>query len=289
MNYGIVIPNWRAGENICVIADLAVRAEAAGWDGVLLADHLVSPPSAISGVRRPLSFPDPFVLFAAIAARTTKIRLITWVTPVPRRQPWQLARDAATLDRLSRGRLTLGVGLGAEEDFTSFGGTWNPAERAAQTDEALMLMARFWTGQPVSHSGTFYSVSDAVLLPTPCQRPRIPIVAGGMWPNKGFLRRGARWDGIVPAYPGDGDRPGEGARPGPEFYTRELLGEYMKYRGAHQGAGEVFLPLTPSGRSEGYAELCGSLGATWLYANDVRLPLEQLRSVIDEGPGGAAR
>lgn len=111
LNYGIVLPNWEVDGDTEQLVEYGVAAEEAGWDGVFLADHL-----AMGGEAGHPPFPDPWITHAGIAARTDEIRLGTWVTPVPRRQPWQLARDLATLDRLSDGRVILGTGLGRAFD-----------------------------------------------------------------------------------------------------------------------------------------------------------------------------
>lgn len=260
---GLVLPNWKAGDDPGRLVEAAVVAEAAGWDAVLLADHLVfPPPSQIGGDADPTaaaSMPDPIVVLGAIAARTRSIRLGTWIVPVPRRQPWQLARDLATLDRLSGGRVMLGAGLGRRPDHERFGVPWDLPALGRRLDEALLLIDGFWSGTVVEHAGEHYSVDRVSLLPRPHQQPRIPVFIGGLWPNRAFLRRGARWDGIMPHFPGDGVLPGDGTPP--EDHVAQLL---AVYRDLVDEPGEVLLLDRPPGASDGYRDLCADLGVTWL-------------------------
>jgi hypothetical protein len=103
LRYAIHVPTFAEPD---VLVDLAVTAEGQRWDGVLLWDHILG--------SREMTFPivDPWVVLGAIAHATTRIRIGTAITPVPRRRPWKLAREVTTLDRLSHGRAILGVGLG---------------------------------------------------------------------------------------------------------------------------------------------------------------------------------
>lgn len=114
VRHGLVIPNWKAGSDVGRLIQAARAAEEAGWDGVFLADHLIfPPPSEIGRPGVPDAFapmPDPWITLAGIATATRRVALGTWITPVARRHPWQVARDLATLDQLSRGRVILGVG-----------------------------------------------------------------------------------------------------------------------------------------------------------------------------------
>ena len=260
---GIVLANWMVGGDPGVLVDLGVVAEESGWDGVFLADHLIfPPPSTIGGsveTDERWDFPDPWITLAAIASRTERIRLGSWITPVARRQPWQLARDLATLDRLSQGRVIFGAGLGRRPDYETFGQPWDLKMIARRYDEALEVTAGLWSGEPFSYEGEHYTVDDAVLLPTPQQKPRIPVVIGGFWPkNKVFVRRGARWDGIVPHFPGDGVMPGDNTPP--EEHLRALI---EHYRQLSDEPGEIIV-LDPPGRTPEYVDLCEELGVTWL-------------------------
>lgn len=258
---GLVLPNWEAGDDPAALVDAAVVAEEAGWDGVFLADHLIFPPPAQIGERgtsEPAPFPDPWITLAGIATRTTTLRLGTWITPVPRRQPWQLARDVATLDRLSHGRALLGVGLGRRPDYERFGSPWDLGRLGRQADEALQVIDALWRGEPVSMFGEFYRLDEAVVLPVPHTRPRVPILIGGLWPNKAFLRRGARWDGIIPHFPGDGVLPADGVDPAQ--HLRDLV---AAYRELAEEPGEIVV-LDASESSPEYLDACRELGVTWL-------------------------
>lgn len=196
MRFAINLPLFNAFADARAVAALAHEAEDTGWDGFFLWDHLLSEPG----------FPllDPWVTLAAIAMSTQRIRIGPMVTPLPRRRPWKLAREAATLDRLANGRLILGVGLGVDHwrEYSAFGAPEDARTRAAMLDEGLDVLAGLWTGQPFSFSGQHYAVSDVQFLPAPAQSPRIPIWVACTWPNKAPLRRSARWDGVFPIVDG---------------------------------------------------------------------------------------
>src|SRR5687768_11520535 len=106
MRFGLHLPNFGPVGDPATLAGLAADAETAGWDGFFIWDHILGDPSW----RMPMV--DPWVSLAAIATATERIRLGALVTAVPRRRPWQLARETTTLDRLSDGRLIVGVGMG---------------------------------------------------------------------------------------------------------------------------------------------------------------------------------
>ncbi len=134
--------------------------------------------------------------------QTSRIRLGTMVTPLARRRPWKLARETATLDRLSGGRLVLGVGLGIfEQEFEHISEEADPVIRAEMLDEGLEVLAGLWSGEPLSHAGRHYRIETTGFTPTPVQQPRIPVWIAGMWPNKRPFRRAARWDGVFPIDP----------------------------------------------------------------------------------------
>jgi alkanesulfonate monooxygenase SsuD/methylene tetrahydromethanopterin reductase-like flavin-dependent oxidoreductase (luciferase family) len=172
---------------------LAQEAETAGWDGFFIWDVFGGAPDA------PEPVVDPWIALAAIAATTKRIRFGPMVTPLPRRRPWKLAREAASLDHLSGGRLILGVGIGTPpEEFARFGEEPDPRIRAEMLDEGLEVLTGLWSGAPYSFQGRHYQVEETVLLPRPIQQPRIPIWVGGTWPRKPPFRRAARWDGVFP-------------------------------------------------------------------------------------------
>ncbi len=199
MNYGLSLPNGGAWGNVRVFAELAALAEDAGWDGVFLEDYIVWQSN------QSVPTHDPWIMLAAMAMQTERIRLGTNVTPLARRRPWKLSREAVSLDHLSDGRLILGVGLGdtgesvsADISFTHFGEMIDARERASMLDEALDVLVGLWGGEPFSYDGDYYQVKEVTFLPRPIQKPRIPIWIGGGFPLKGPMRRAARWDGACP-------------------------------------------------------------------------------------------
>lgn len=193
MKYGLSLPQFDAFGDIHRLADLAQEAEQVGWDGFFIWDHIL-----FDDLWRQVV--DPWVAMAAIAMQTKKIRLGPMVTPLARRRPWKLAREAVSIDHLSNGRLIMGVGLGAPEqwEFSFFGEETDAKTRARKLDESLEILQGLFSGEPFGYQGEFYNLEEMVFLPKPVQEPGIPIWVGGTWPNKRPIRRAARFDGYFP-------------------------------------------------------------------------------------------
>jgi alkanesulfonate monooxygenase SsuD/methylene tetrahydromethanopterin reductase-like flavin-dependent oxidoreductase (luciferase family) len=232
-----------------VLVELAVAAESRGWDGVFLWDHIVHRPpvSAVS---------DPWVVLSAIAARTEHLRLGPMVTPLSRRRVQKLARETVTLDHLSRGRLTLGVGLGSSNtaELEPFGEVSDPRERARLLDERLGRLAELWAGG---------------FQPPPVQQPRIPVWVAGRWPKRRPLARALQWDGFFPI-----------ELPGPAALA-ELADEIGGRRPADAGPFDLVVEIDPGEDAVAWARA----GATWVLTGFDRQPsLEAVRAAIDAGP-----
>ena len=183
------------------LAELAHEAEVAGWDGFFIWDHLQTEPG--------MAVADPWVVLSAIAMATERIRIGALITPLPRRRPWKVARETATLDRLSKGRLIVGVGIGGDwwGEYSAFGEDPGDKLHGEMLDEGLDVLTGLWGGEPFSYAGKHYTVCEAQFLPTPAQSPRIPIWVAGIWPRKAPMRRAARWDGLCPLVAGDANSP----------------------------------------------------------------------------------
>ncbi len=195
MRHAIYLPPFGSFGDVHQLVELAVAAEGAGWDGFFLWDHI--------RYEVPVPLADAWVTLAAIASSTSTIRLGPLVTPLPRRRPWKVAREAVTLDHLSGGRLVLGVGLGIDYwgEFSSFAAEpGDDAERARLLDDGIEIVSRLWSGQRTSYRGDRLWVEDAQFLPRPVQRPSIPIWSAALWPaaRPGPVRRAARCDGMMP-------------------------------------------------------------------------------------------
>jgi alkanesulfonate monooxygenase SsuD/methylene tetrahydromethanopterin reductase-like flavin-dependent oxidoreductase (luciferase family) len=195
VRFAIGVPNVREYGDPLLLVELARSAEEAGWDGFFLWDHLV-----YRGAREPVA--DPWTTIAAIALETRSIRLGVCMAVLARRRPWKVARETATLDVLTGGRLVFGASLGSlgTEEFEAFGEDPDPRIRAEKLDEGLEIIAGLWTGEPFSFRGRHYRVDEVAFRPTPVQRPRIPIWVAGRWPSRGPFQRAARWDGVFPTH-----------------------------------------------------------------------------------------
>lgn len=193
MKFGLSIPQFEAFGDVRRLAELAVTAEKAGWDGFFIWDHML-----FDDLWHPVV--DPWIALAAIAMSTEQIIIGPMITPLARRRPWKVARESVTLDHLSKGRLVLGVGLGSPGnwEFGFFGEETEAKIRAQKLDEGLEILLGLWSGEPFSYQGQHYQLQQMRFLPKPIQQPRIPIWVGGTWPNKAPFRRAARYDGVFP-------------------------------------------------------------------------------------------
>lgn len=202
MKIGVVFPQTEFGNDPAAVRDYAQTAEGLGFSHVLAYDHVLGAnPDRPGGWRGPYTyqnpFYDPFVLFSYMAAVTDTLEFATGILILPQRKTAVVAKQAATLDVLSNGRLRLGVGIG-----------WNKVEyvalnenfhtRGKRVEEQVDLLRRLWTEELVTYSGKWHTIPDAGLNPLPVQQP-IPIWFGGH--ADAVLARTARMgDGWMPGY-----------------------------------------------------------------------------------------
>lgn len=186
MKFGVALPYGSAR----MVARLAEQAEQAGWDGCFVGDAIWCE--------------DPMIGLAAAAMCTQRIRLGTLVTPVPLRRPWKLASESVALDRLSDGRLILGLGTGA----VWMGWQGFPDEvtdvktRAEMLDETIDILTQLYQRQQADYVGKHYHLKLTALdkqhfPPKPVQQQRIPLWVVGVWPREKSLQRALKCDGII--------------------------------------------------------------------------------------------
>ena len=252
MRFGITLPAFADFSDPRALAELAHEAESAGWDGFFIWDHIFFDPTF-----HPVA--DTWVALTAVALRTERLRIGTMITPLARRRPWKLARETVSVDQISNGRLTLGVGLGdpVQWDFGFFDEVTDPKTRARRLDEGLEVLTGLWNGRPFSYEGDVYTVKEVTFHPTPVQSPRIPIWVGGWWPNKPPLRRAARWDGVCPSKWGGTITPDE---------WRELLAYVQKYRASNTLFDAVHSGASPGDdlrKAVAMVEPYAQAGVTW--------------------------
>jgi alkanesulfonate monooxygenase SsuD/methylene tetrahydromethanopterin reductase-like flavin-dependent oxidoreductase (luciferase family) len=248
---GIFVAPFEELSEPALVAELAAKAERRGWDGFFVWDHVAysEPVKALA---------DPWVTLAAVATKTDKVLIGPLVTPLARRRPHQLARETVTLDRLSGGRLVLGVGLGSaitgEFDPDRFGEEGDPKARAQLLDEGLTKLLAYW---------------DGGFEPRPVQRPRIPVWVAARWPNRRPLRRAARYEGLFPI-----DLPGPDA-------LAELAADIVDLRGPGAGPFDLVVETLPGTDRGPWV----AAGATWCLTDFGRQPTRA--EVEDAIEGGA--
>jgi alkanesulfonate monooxygenase SsuD/methylene tetrahydromethanopterin reductase-like flavin-dependent oxidoreductase (luciferase family) len=289
MKYGLLAPNFGDYADARVLSGLAREAEAAGWDGFFIWDHIATPVSPLTPDWGAEPLIDPWVALTAIALATERVRIGPMVTPVSRRRPWKLARESVSVDQLSGGRLTLGVGSGfpgiVAEEFAAFGEPVDAKERAALLDEGLDILRGLWRGQPFSYRGQHYQLDNVQFLPPPVQMPRVPVWVPGFWPNRAPFRRAARWDGLWPV-----DLTG----PLTPATLRTMLAYVAEHRTESGPFDVVVADVTPGDDAQRATELVAPFaeaGATWWveYLGPFRGPLEAMRERIAQGPPPMAR
>ena len=189
MRFGLGVPTGTEGMMYAVpYADidqavgLALTAERLGFDSVWGNDHVSTQAYVREEFREPPNFFDPWLYLANVAARTTTLRLATCITVLPFRHPAVLAKQAATLDHLSGGRVIMGVGIGAyREEFESL---WpgRGLHRGEYAEEALRSLQLLFTERRASFDGRWVSFTDVESYPKPVQRP-LPVLSGGNAPG----------------------------------------------------------------------------------------------------------
>ena len=248
-----------------VVARLSAEAEEAGWHGVFVWDHL--------RWRAPvLQVADPWITLAAIATATQSLRLGPMVTPLARRRPAKVARETATLDRLSGGRLVLGVGLGSDrfaDELSATGEELDDRRRGQMLDESLEILAAAWSGRPVHHHSLHYTVDGISFLPRPVQRPGVPVWSAGRPGKITPLRRAARHDGFFPVNLEHPDQLADIVTTIAGFRERKT-----RY--------DIVVALPPGTDPAPYAKA----GATWRLAEFApeTVSLDQVQGVLRDGP-----
>jgi alkanesulfonate monooxygenase SsuD/methylene tetrahydromethanopterin reductase-like flavin-dependent oxidoreductase (luciferase family) len=276
MRFAMYVPNFDTFGSVHTLVALAQAAEAAGWDGFFLWDHLLPGADSAHG---PVA--DPWIALTAIAGATSRLRLGALITPFPRRRPWKLVRETVTLDHYSAGRLVVGAGIGGDwwREYSAVGESRDDRTRGDMLDEGLDVVTGLWAGTPFTYKGSYYTVEDAQFLPPPYQTPRIPIWIAGVWPGTRPFRRAARWDGIIPT--------GRNGTPSPED-IRQMRAYINEYRKATTPFDVVFQGRAhdvPAEERVQHVTDYAAAGVTWWLEQvwpDVALT--EVQSIIDQGP-----
>ncbi len=199
MKFGFTLPVRGELANFEGIAGMARHGESLGFTSATVADHIVIPTRVESAYPYDASGRHPshgdameaLSLIAFVSGQTSKLRLITSVLILPYRNPVLTAKMVSTIDVLSQGRITLGIGVGwMEEEFEALQAP-DFARRGAVTDEWVTIFKKLWSPGPVDHQGAFYSFGPVRCEPLPVQKPHPPIWIGGH--SKPALRRTARY------------------------------------------------------------------------------------------------
>lgn len=247
-----------------VVARLAAEAEEAGWHGVFVWDHLCW--------RAPVrQVADPWITLAAVAAATEQLQLGPMVTPLARRRPTKVARETVTLDWLSGGRLTFGVGLGSDRfggELSATGEQLDDQRRGQMLDEALEILTAAWSGHSVHHRGEHYTVDGIQFLPRPV-RQRVPVWVAGLPGKIRPLRRAARYDGFFPVNLEHPDQLAD--------ITATITGLGQDTTAPY----DIAIALPPGTDPAPYAKA----GATWWLAEfEPEVSLDQVHGVLRDGP-----
>ena len=275
MRYGFVLPGGTATQQL----EQAVLADEAGWDGVFVWE-------AAYGV-------DAWTLLAAMAQRTTRVRLGTMLTPLPWRRPWKVASQAVTLDQVSGGRAILAVGLGAVD--TELGKTGEETDRrvrAEMLDEGIDLLAGLWEGR-LRFSGRHYQVDlaareDLGRVARAVQQPRIPIWVVGAWPRPKSMRRVLRCDALLPVCMDE-----SGFRATTPDDVRAMLRWLDEHGGVRPGFDVVMEGETPADDPAGAGAVVAPwaeagctwwLEARWEMPHDSAERMRQVRERLEAGP-----
>ncbi|MBM3959834.1 MAG: LLM class F420-dependent oxidoreductase [SAR202 cluster bacterium] len=264
MQIGVVFPQTEIGTDPGGIREYGQAVERMGFSHILAYEHVIGANRASrpDWGRRPYDldsmFHEPFVLFGFIAAATSTIGLVTGIVILPQRQTVLVAKQAATLDVLSNGRLRLGIGIGWNDvEYTALG--MNFRDRGRRSLEQVEVMRALWTNRAVTIDKRWHKIPDAGLWPLPVQRP-IPVWFGGMADQ--VLDRVARiGDGWLPQF-----EPGDAARAS-LAKLHELARKYGRNPDGIQIEGRMSLKLGEESTWESKRKDWEDLGANYLSLN----------------------
>ena len=257
MKFGVMFANTGPFVEPDAAVELAQAAEAAGCESIWTVEHVVVPAGYASqypyakdgrmpGGREDFDIPDPLIWLSYVAAATNKIRLATGVMIMPQRNPLVTAKAVATLDRLSKGRMILGIGSGwLEEEFDALGVSFD--DRGDRTDEYLEAMKQAWASDTASYRGKFVNFNNVYSRPQPANG-HVPIIVGG------HSRRAARRAGEL----GDGFFPGRG-----NFDELAALFDHARHCAEESWRDPEALEFTAGGpTSPDYVEQLAEIGVT---------------------------
>lgn len=272
MKYGYVFPR----ANIFEAIESAKIAEETGWDGFF--------------VWEPTYGIDAWVTLAAIAVETDKIRLGTLLSPPSRMRPWKLASEVISLDVLSKGRITLSVGLGAiDTGFAELGENIDLKTRAELLDESLDILEGLWSANMSNYDGNHYKIKNLFESdffnrhppPELVQKPRIPIWVVGAWPYKKSMTRALKYDGIIPIIK---NKQGVFEEITPE-HIHDIKEYIKKNRDANNHYDIIIEGKTPGDNFEAIIEPYVNAGVTWWIESDwITKDISNLHKRVEQGP-----
>lgn len=229
MQFHVAIPNFGRGSTPEAMAEIAERAEELGFDGIGTTDHVLVPKGQPERYERIF---EALVVLGYLAARTRRVKLITSVIVLLVRNPFVVAKQAATIDQLSGGRLVLGLGVGwQEQEFANVQAEFR--NRGRRLDEALRLFRHLFSGSREPFRGDYYSYEDGVFDPLPVQGERLPILLGGN--SDAAVKRAAR---AADAWESTGINP-EAWRERVELLRSEAAGRSVEAGGRINLAGDA--------------------------------------------------
>jgi alkanesulfonate monooxygenase SsuD/methylene tetrahydromethanopterin reductase-like flavin-dependent oxidoreductase (luciferase family) len=269
VKFGVIITGGPVAEQI----ELAKAAEEAGWDGVFTWDGI--------HVGDGMEVHDPWVLMSAFAMATERVHIGAIIQPLARRRPWNVAREAVTLDHVSNGRFVLCVGLGALDDsgWGRVGEETDRRVRAERLDETLQILTGLWTGEPFGFAGRHYRFDPMAFRPSPVQRPRIPIWVVGAWGSERSMSRALRYDGLLPHVASAG------------AYAPPLVAEIRSWIAERRSVDDFEIVVEGTTRADDAAAAVAEVsrwadaGATWWIESDwENLDPAVARRRIEAGP-----
>jgi probable F420-dependent oxidoreductase len=267
MQFHLAIPNFGPGSSPEAMTEIAEEAEELGFDGIGTTDHLMVPKGMPDRYERIF---EALTVLAYLAARTRRVKLITSVIVLLMRNPFAVAKQAATIDQLSGGRLELGLGVGWNElEFANVHADFR--NRGRRLDEAIRLFRHLFSGSREPFQGTYYSYEDGVSEPLPVRREKLPILIGGN--SDAALKRAARladgwestgldpetWQERVRLLTAEAEAAGRSVEAGARLdltgTAQEMLDEVRRWQDA--GADHLMIGL---GFTDGFADRMRVLG-----------------------------